>query len=80
MIDFVETDITEDEYYFVLFAASQGSEEAANEVLKGTRFSLKDNVIYENGQPIGTIEIEYHTSDMNEFLESNEPYKVPLDS
>ena len=79
-MDFVETNITDDEYYFVLYAASHGSDEAANEVLKGTRFSLKDNVIYENGQPIGTINIEYHTSDIDDFVEDGETYRVSLDS
>lgn len=66
--------LTKNETTLVCFAAFH-DEEKANEILKGTGLSLRGDLIYRNGKEIGSIETEYGSCSMEEFVETHEKVK-----
>ena len=59
-MDFVDANITQEEADLIMFAATQMNDEGANHILRDTRFTMKGNTIYVDGEPVGTVEIELH--------------------
>lgn len=58
-MDFI-VELTEEEADLIIWAATQMNDEAANHILRDTRFTMKGTTVYENGEAIGAVQIELH--------------------